>query len=203
MGVNMTDKSSGVTRFRSGDWHAAVHACARAVSGGPVYVSDRPGTMDAAALAKVAARNGRVPQCLGVGLPTTGCLFANPLAVCQASGVGQILCKRVLGLGCWSEGACLRTPWQYVKPKGWDRYYASVSRDSHNLESYSVDFRRSVCCIRSPTPPWLAASWPYSTCAKPWVCNKPKPNHNTVMNEIASLNRNCCGAFCNENTDVG
>jgi raffinose synthase len=80
---NMRDKPSGLTRFRSGDWHAAVHACARAVSGGPVYVSDRPGTMGATVLAKVAVRNGRVPQCLGVGLPTTGCLFSNPLTVYQ------------------------------------------------------------------------------------------------------------------------
>ena len=69
--------------FHSLHSHGAMHAAARACSGGPVYVSDKPGRHDAAVLAKVAfgagsPYPGRVLRPRGVARPTRDCLFADP-----------------------------------------------------------------------------------------------------------------------------
>jgi len=69
--------------FHSLHSHGAMHAAARACSGGPVYVSDKPGRHDPAVLSRVAfGRNtpypGRVLRPRGVARPTRDCLFSDP-----------------------------------------------------------------------------------------------------------------------------
>ncbi len=54
------------------------HAMLRAVSGGPVYVSDKLGQTDAGVLWPLISRDGTLYRCDGVGLPTTDCLFMDP-----------------------------------------------------------------------------------------------------------------------------
>ncbi|MDW8343917.1 MAG: Sip1-related alpha-galactosidase, partial [Verrucomicrobiae bacterium] len=54
------------------------HAAARAISGGPVYVSDKPGQHDVGVLRKLVLHDGTVPRCQDVGRLTPDCLFANP-----------------------------------------------------------------------------------------------------------------------------
>ena len=50
----------------------------RAVSGGPVYVSDRVGETDPDFIRPLITGAGRVIRCEDVGMPTTDCLFENP-----------------------------------------------------------------------------------------------------------------------------
>lgn len=51
----------------------------RAVSGGPVYVSDKVGETDPAYLWPLIRKDGRVIRCDGVGMPTMDCLLTDPL----------------------------------------------------------------------------------------------------------------------------
>lgn len=55
----------------------------RAVSGGPVYVSDRVGETDPDFIWPLITRTGRVIRCEEVGLPTVDCLFENPAETLQ------------------------------------------------------------------------------------------------------------------------
>lgn len=50
----------------------------RAVSGGPVYVSDRTGETNPDYIWPLISKAGRVFRCEEVGMPTTDCLFENP-----------------------------------------------------------------------------------------------------------------------------
>ncbi|KQK19399.1 hypothetical protein BRADI_1g48050v3 [Brachypodium distachyon] len=72
--------------FMLPDWdmfhslHAAgeYHGSARAISGGPVYVSDAPGKHDFALLRKMVLPDGTVLRARLPGRPTRDCLFADP-----------------------------------------------------------------------------------------------------------------------------
>ena len=63
--------------FHSRHPAGAFHAAARAVSGGPVYVSDAPGRHDAALLRRLVLPDGGVLRCAGPGRPARDCLFAD------------------------------------------------------------------------------------------------------------------------------
>lgn len=54
------------------------HAAGRAVSGGPVYVCDKPNDHDAALLGALTLADGSVPRCLDRGRPSRDCLFHDP-----------------------------------------------------------------------------------------------------------------------------
>jgi len=58
---------------------AELHAIARAVSGGPVYVSDEIGRHDFAVLRKLVCTDGTILRARGIGRPTRDCLFTNPV----------------------------------------------------------------------------------------------------------------------------
>ncbi len=64
--------------FRSGHEWGAYHAAARAISGGPVYVADRPGEHDFDLLHKLVCSDGTVLRADGPALPTLDTLCANP-----------------------------------------------------------------------------------------------------------------------------
>src|SRR5690606_33744971 len=64
--------------FQSGHPWGAFHAAARAVSGGPVYVSDKPNEHDFALLRKLTCSDGSVLSCDLPGVPTLGCLCHDP-----------------------------------------------------------------------------------------------------------------------------
>jgi len=63
--------------FHSRHPAARLHALARVVSGGPVYVSDAPGAHDGALLRRLALPDGRVLRPAAPGKPTADCLFAD------------------------------------------------------------------------------------------------------------------------------
>lgn len=54
------------------------HAMLRAVSGGPVYISDKVGQTDAGVLWPLISSDGTVYRCEAVGLPTLDCLLVDP-----------------------------------------------------------------------------------------------------------------------------
>lgn len=61
--------------FWSGNPEGAFHAAARAISGGPVYVSDQPGGQDFELLKKLTISGGRVLRCSRPALPTRDSIF--------------------------------------------------------------------------------------------------------------------------------
>jgi raffinose synthase len=61
--------------FQSGHAAGAFHAAARAISGGPVYVSDKPESHDFAVLRKLVLSDGSIPRADGIGRPTRDCLL--------------------------------------------------------------------------------------------------------------------------------
>jgi raffinose synthase len=63
--------------FQSAHPMGAFHAAGRAVSGGPVYVSDRPEAHDFELLRLLVLSDGTVLRADGVGRPTRDCLFAD------------------------------------------------------------------------------------------------------------------------------
>lgn len=61
--------------FHSQHVAAEMHAAARAISGGPVYVSDAPGKHNATLLSRLVLPNGRVLRTMLPARPTLDCLF--------------------------------------------------------------------------------------------------------------------------------
>lgn len=57
---------------------AEYHASARAISGGPIYVSDKPGSHDFELLKKMVLPDGSVLRARLPGRPTADCLFNDP-----------------------------------------------------------------------------------------------------------------------------
>jgi raffinose synthase len=65
--------------FHSQHSAAPMHAAARAVSGGPVYVSDAPGAHSFDILRQLVLPDGSILRCALPGRPTRDSLFADPL----------------------------------------------------------------------------------------------------------------------------
>ncbi|HKO95162.1 MAG TPA: Sip1-related alpha-galactosidase, partial [Polyangiaceae bacterium] len=64
--------------FQSGHEWGAFHAAGRALSGGPVYLSDQPGEHDGELLRKLVCSDGSVLRGDGPGLPTQDTLCVDP-----------------------------------------------------------------------------------------------------------------------------
>lgn len=83
--------------FQSADPSGSFHAAARAICGGPVYVSDRPGTHDAVVLSGLVCSDGTVLRALDHARPTLGCLFSDclrepiPLTIANRNATGWVI----------------------------------------------------------------------------------------------------------------
>jgi raffinose synthase len=64
--------------FQSGHEWGAYHAAGRAISGGPIYVSDKPGVHDFNLLRKLVCSDGAVLRCDGPAVPTLDTLCVDP-----------------------------------------------------------------------------------------------------------------------------
>ncbi len=64
--------------FQSSHELGVYHAAGRALSGGPIYVSDKPDTHDFDLLRKLVLPDGTVLRASHVGRPTRDCLFSDP-----------------------------------------------------------------------------------------------------------------------------
>lgn len=65
--------------FQSTHPCAAFHAASRAISGGPIYISDTVGNHNFDLLKKLALPDGTILRCETYALPTKDCLFSDPL----------------------------------------------------------------------------------------------------------------------------
>jgi len=63
--------------FHSNHPAALLHATARAISGGPVYISDRPGNHNFDLLRRLVLADGSTLRCSFPGRPTADCLFSD------------------------------------------------------------------------------------------------------------------------------
>ncbi|HTV21924.1 MAG TPA: Sip1-related alpha-galactosidase [Polyangiaceae bacterium] len=83
--------------FQSAHAFGAFHAAGRAVSGGPVYVSDKPGEHDRELLQQLVCSDGSVLRADGPGLPTLDTLCVDPtraavpLKIWNRSGLAGIV----------------------------------------------------------------------------------------------------------------
>ncbi len=85
--------------FQSGHHAGPFHAVARAVSGGPVYVSDKPDGHDFELLRSLVLSDGSVLRARGVAVPTRDSLFGDPLSDAALYKVwNQNACNAVLGV---------------------------------------------------------------------------------------------------------
>lgn len=66
--------------FSSKHSHAEMHAAARAVSGGPIYVSDSPGNHDPQLLRKLVLSDGTILRPNLPARPTADCLFSDVMS---------------------------------------------------------------------------------------------------------------------------
>ena len=66
--------------FQTSHPYGAYHAAARAISGGPVYVSDRVDEHDFDLIRSLLDRDGHLLRCSAVAIPTMDCLFTDPAA---------------------------------------------------------------------------------------------------------------------------
>lgn len=74
-------------QFYYGDWdmfwsdheESLANSMLRAVSGGPVYISDQPGKSNRELIMPLALESGRLLRCEDIALPTLDCLFADPV----------------------------------------------------------------------------------------------------------------------------
>jgi raffinose synthase len=64
--------------FQSGHPVGSFHAAARAISGGPVYVSDKPNGHDFELLKRLILSDGSLPRPLDIARPTRDSLFSDP-----------------------------------------------------------------------------------------------------------------------------
>jgi raffinose synthase len=64
--------------FQSGHEMGSYHAAGRAISGGPVYVSDKPDAHDFDLLRQLVLPDGTTLRCDSPGRPTRDCLFHDP-----------------------------------------------------------------------------------------------------------------------------
>lgn len=64
--------------FQSGHPAGRFHAIGRAISGGPVYVSDKVGEHDFDLLRKLVTPEGQVFRTIHAGIPSYDCLFVDP-----------------------------------------------------------------------------------------------------------------------------
>ncbi|XVE54993.1 hypothetical protein DITRI_Ditri03aG0125500 [Diplodiscus trichospermus] len=65
--------------FQSHHQCAEFHAASRAISGGPIYVSDSVGKHNFFLLKRLALPDGSILRCQNYALPTRDCLFEDPL----------------------------------------------------------------------------------------------------------------------------
>ncbi|KAK4264374.1 hypothetical protein QN277_025562 [Acacia crassicarpa] len=128
--------------FQSTHPCAEFHAASRAISGGPIYVSDCVGQHNFKLLKRLVLPDGSILRCHHFALPTRDCLFKDPLHDGQTMLKIWNLnkCTGVLGLfNCQGGGWCPTT------------------RRNQSASEYS----KRVTCLASPKDiEWSNGKWP-------------------------------------------
>ncbi|XP_058102945.1 probable galactinol--sucrose galactosyltransferase 6 [Magnolia sinica] len=130
---------------------AEYHASARAISGGPIYVSDKPGEHNFELLKKLVLPDGSILRARLPGRPTRDCLFADP----TRDGVSLLkiwnMNKYTGVLGVYN---CQGAAWSSIEKKNvFHHTQAEVlscavsGRDVHLLSEASIDPDWNGDCI--------------------------------------------------------
>lgn len=97
--------------FTSVHKDAGMHAAARAISGGPLYVSDAPGKHNGELLSRLVLPDGTQLRCTGAGRPTRDVLFTDPnvdgetaLKIWNRNAVGGVLAAFNVQGSRWDMG---------------------------------------------------------------------------------------------------
>ena len=110
--------------FQTSHPYGSYHAASRAISGGPVYVSDRVDEHDFELIRSLTDEDGRLLRCNAVAMPTEDCLFRDPLddgkpykifntndysAVVGVFGFGEdgSICVSPKDVPGWDDGQCI------------------------------------------------------------------------------------------------
>ena len=99
--------------FHSGHAAGAYHAAARAISGGPVYISDVPGKHDAALLRRLCAGDGRALRCAQLDRDDPTRILARtprPLLRPRAEDRGGYVPNVIYSCGAFLSGRDLLVP---------------------------------------------------------------------------------------------
>ena len=97
---------------------AMYHAAARAISGGPVYVSDKPGAHDVEVLKRLVLPDGRIPRFSQPARPPRRWLFNNPLT----SGAPLCLVNRSGPLAVFGIFNCRIAPTEEAIELSWSLF---------------------------------------------------------------------------------
>jgi raffinose synthase len=95
--------------FQSGNTAGRYHAVARAVGGGPIYMTDEPGKQDYGVIKAACARDGSLPEA-GLAAVTRDCLFEDgassgkPVKIFNTAGRGFLLGA----FNCRGDGGAVR-----------------------------------------------------------------------------------------------
>ncbi len=79
--------------FQTSATAAEYHAAARAISGGPIYISDIPKDADEGIIKSIAFGDGRLPKCKGYAQPTEDTLYGESklIKVFNETSIGAVL----------------------------------------------------------------------------------------------------------------
>ncbi|XP_042435832.1 stachyose synthase-like [Zingiber officinale] len=136
--INNSFNSLWMGQFMQPDWdmfqsdHACgeFHAAARAICGGPVYVSDAVGSHDFDLIRKLVFNDGTIPKCVHYALPTRDCLFANPLFDEKTALKIWNLNKFGGVIGAFNCQGCGWNP-EEKRVKGYSRCYKPITGTVH------------------------------------------------------------------------
>jgi raffinose synthase len=103
--------------FHSRHRHAWFHGVARALSGGPLFVSDKPGRHDFGLLRRLVLPDGRVPRFPRPGRPPARWLFVDPLReaaplVLANASTGGVAAVAFFHCGAESTAAKIEARWR-------------------------------------------------------------------------------------------
>lgn len=130
--------------FQSTHPAAGLHAAARAVSGGPIYVSDKPGEHDTALLRKLCLPDGSVLRCADPALPTTDLVFTD----CYAEPVPLKLQNHNGPVGVLGLLHCYYQPDAPRDIEGTFRV-ADIAALDPSVTDYALYFHQAARCVRS------------------------------------------------------
>lgn len=122
--------------FMSGHYTGSYHAAARAISGGPIYISDKPGDHDANIIKRLCLSDGRALRSQNPALPLSSRIYDNPkggkhlLWVQNHNGNAGVMAA----FHCQFEGPAISDSFQ-VKDLGFERgEYALWYARAHKIE---------------------------------------------------------------------
>lgn len=130
--------------FQSTHSTAGLHTAARAISGGPIYVSDKPGEHDIALLRKLCLPDGSILRCAEPALPTADLVFTD----CYAEPVPLKLQNHNGPVGVLGLFHCFYQP-DAPRPIEGTFRVADIAALDPNITDYALYLHQTARCVRT------------------------------------------------------